>query len=91
MSDNKITKNYTTASIFIILVSSLTLSLFMFYMPISYSQIESDEALGGEQPTCPEGEVLNPDTQTCEPSTEGGEQQQPTCPEGEYKSRYTDV
>ena len=57
LSDNKITKNYTTVSIFLILVSSLTLSLFMFYMPISYSQIESDEALGGEQQTCPEGEI----------------------------------
>ena len=57
LSDSKITKNYTTVSIFLILVSSLTLSLFMFYMPISYSQIESDEALGGEQQqTCPEGE-----------------------------------
>ena len=96
LSGNKITKNYTTVSIFIILVSSLTLSLFMFYMPISYSQIESDEALGGEQQTCAEGEVLNADTQICEPSTEGGTEggegtEQQTCPEGEVLNADTQM
>ncbi|HEX5186287.1 MAG TPA: hypothetical protein VFV86_05295, partial [Nitrososphaeraceae archaeon] len=72
MSNNKITKKSYTSSIFLVfLASSLALSLFMFYMPTSYSQTESDEFLQeqSEQPQqqlCAEGEVFNEQTQICE-------------------------
>ena len=51
--------------------SILALSFFMFYMPTSYSQTESDEFVQeqSEQPQqqlCAEGEVFNEQTQICE-------------------------
>jgi hypothetical protein len=73
MYNNKITKNsYTSNSIFLVFfVSILALSLFMFYMPTSYSQTESDEFLQEQsqqpqQQICAEGEVFNEVTQVCE-------------------------
>jgi hypothetical protein len=71
MYNNKITKNsYTSNSIFLVFfVSILALSLFMFYMPTSYSQTESDEIIGGGEQVCLEGEVLNTETQMCESTT----------------------
>ena len=46
---------------------------------------------GTEQQTCPEGEVLNADTQMCEPSTEEGGTEQQTCPEGEVFNADTQI
>ena len=43
LSKNKITRNYTS-NIFLIFFASIpALSLFMFYIPIAYSQIDSDQ------------------------------------------------
>ena len=89
LSDNNITKkNTTTNSIFLIFASSLILSLlFMFYISISYSQIESDESLAQQQPPCLEGRVLNELTGECEPSVEQQQQiqteEEPATPEEE--------
>jgi hypothetical protein len=73
LSNNKTTKNYTS-NIFLIFASSLIISLFMFYIPTSYSQTESDEVLQEQQEqqqVCAEGQVFNEETRTCEsiPST----------------------
>jgi hypothetical protein len=69
LSNNKITRNYTSNIFLVFFASILTLSLFMFYMPIfSYSQTESDGILQEQQEqqqVCAEGEVFNEQTQRC--------------------------
>jgi hypothetical protein len=67
LSNNTITKNDYTSSIFLVFFASiLFLSLFMFYMPLSYSQTESEQS---QQQVCAEGEVFNEQTQICESIT----------------------
>ena len=73
LSNKKATKNYTS-NIFLIFANSLIIPLFMFYIPTSYSQTESDDVLQEQQEqqqVCAEGQVFNEKTQTCEstPST----------------------
>ncbi len=93
LSNNKITRNYTSNIFLVFFASILALSLFMFYMPTSYSQtIESNDFLqeqSEQQQACAEGEVFNTDTQMCEPAAtvEEEQQQEPVeeqaCAEGE--------